>query len=88
MVSIAGLTVTSTAGLGAPMIHVCISGSLGVLEWTPGARTEAEEEERKEEVRSVGVVLGHGYRSFSLLAVGWSVEGSLTRAADADVDTC
>lgn len=52
--SVAGLTVTSTAGLGAPMLHVCISGSLGVLEWIPGARAEAEEEdegERKEEVR-------------------------------------
>lgn len=36
------------------MLHVCISGSLGVLEWIPGARAEAEEEdeeERKEEVR-------------------------------------
>lgn len=52
--SIAGLTVTSTAGLGAPMLHVCISGSLGVLEWNPGARAEAkekDEEERKEDVR-------------------------------------
>lgn len=46
--SIAGLTVTSTAGLGAPMLHVCISGSLGVLEWTPGTRAEAQEEEEEE----------------------------------------
>lgn len=46
--SIAGLTVTSTAGLGAPMIHVCISGSLGVLECIPGARAEAEEEDEEE----------------------------------------
>lgn len=74
------------------MLHVCISGSLGVLEWIPGARAEAEEEdeeERKEEVRKALVWFwGMDIAVFWALAVGWSVEGSLTRAADTDVDTC
>lgn len=70
------------------MIHVCISGSLGTGV-DPGDRAEAEEEE-KEEVRSVGVVfLGLGYRGLLCWRLaGWSVEGLLTRAADAHVEIC
>lgn len=39
-------------------------------------------------MRSVGVIFGAGISRVLVLAAGWSVEGLLTRAADAQVEIC